>query len=75
MEEKNPLVQVAGVVGAMSVAIVALVVIFARQQLWVAAVIVGALVAMGVLMGVIAACTSARRRPEPPEGKARGDDR
>ncbi len=74
MEEKNPLVQIAGVVGAMSVSVVALVVIFAREQLWVAAVIVGGLVVMGVLMGIIAACMSARRRPEPPGAKARGDE-
>lgn len=75
MAEKNPLVQIAGVVGGMSVSVVALVVIFAKEQLWVAAVIVGGLVAMGVLMGVIAACTSARHRPEPPRTKARGSNR
>ena len=52
--EKNPSVKIAGVVGTMSLAIVAVICIFARSSVWVAAPIVGALAAMGVALGYFA---------------------
>jgi len=53
-ESKSPLVGVAGVVGAMSVAIVAIIAIFAKEHMWVAALVVGALALMGMVMAAFA---------------------
>ena len=50
----SPLVKIAGGVGGISVAIVTIICIFAPHNLWVAAPIVGALSAMGVLLGFFA---------------------
>ena len=50
----TPIVKIAGVVGGMSVAIVAIICIFAPRNLWVAPPIVGALAAMGVVLGFFA---------------------
>lgn len=50
----TPIVKIAGVVGGISVAIVAIICIFSPHNLWVAAPIVGILAAMGALLGFFA---------------------
>ena len=47
----TPIVKIAGIVGGMSVAIVAIICIFAPHNLGLAPLIVGALAAMGVMLG------------------------
>jgi len=54
MKEANPLVQIAGVVGGVSVAVVALMCIFAAEQLWAAGVVVSVLAVMGIVLGAMA---------------------
>ena len=54
MKEGNPVVQIAGVVGGVSIPIVALLCIFAPEQLWVAGVVVGVLAVMGIVLGAMA---------------------
>ena len=49
----NSLVGLAGTIGGFSVAIVAIIAIFAKEQLVVAPWIVGALVVMGIFLGMI----------------------
>ncbi|MFH1132992.1 MAG: hypothetical protein V1735_00730 [Nanoarchaeota archaeon] len=51
MKEQNPLVSIAGSVGGITVAMIALVVIFARDQAWVIAPIVVAMAFLGVMLG------------------------
>ncbi len=50
----TPIVKIAGVVGGMSVAIVTIIGVFSRNNMWVAAPIVGILAAMGVVLGFFA---------------------
>ena len=45
------LVSIVGAVGVASIAIVLTISLFSRENMWVAAPIVGALAAMGVIMG------------------------
>jgi ABC-type cobalamin transport system permease subunit len=54
-EGKNPFVGIVGIIAGISVGIVALFVIFAREQVMYAAWIVGALVILGIILGLIAA--------------------
>ncbi len=51
MRSDNPFVGIARVVGAFSFLIVTLVVIFASEQAWVIAPVIGALALMGVVLG------------------------
>ena len=50
-ESDNPFVGIGFVLGAFSVAIVALVVIFASEHAWVIAPVIGALALMGMVLG------------------------
>ncbi len=57
-EEKkggNPFVGIAGAIGGVSVAVVALIGIFARERMDVAGWVVGALAVMGIGLGYFAA--------------------
>ena len=49
--KSKPLVNIVGTVGVASIAIVLTISLFSRENMWVAAPIVGALAAMGVIMG------------------------
>jgi uncharacterized membrane protein len=51
-EAENPMVAIAAVIGGISVAIVALFVIFAKEQLEHAPLVIGALAVMGIFMGL-----------------------
>jgi hypothetical protein len=53
-EKANPFMGIAGAVGGVSLCIVTVIAIFAREQLWVAAWIVAALALMGVGLGFFA---------------------
>jgi len=52
--EKNPAVQIASVLATMTVAITAIVLIFARQEAWVLAPVVGSLAILGIFLGYFA---------------------
>ena len=52
--QKNPQVGIAGIIGGISIVIVAIVAIFAQQHFVIAAWIVGALAAMGTVLGLAA---------------------
>ena len=54
-QERNPFVSIAGVIGGIAVAIVAIIAVLVRDQLWVSAWIVGALAVMGIALGYFAA--------------------
>jgi 4-hydroxybenzoate polyprenyltransferase len=53
--QHDPFVGIAGAIGGISVAIVAIIAVFAKEQLAVAAWVVGALAFMGVCLGAMAA--------------------
>jgi len=53
-KDKNPFVGIAGVLGGISVAIVAIVVTIANNQAWILAPIIGALAVMGIFLGFAA---------------------
>jgi Zn-dependent protease len=53
-QKSNPAVAIAGVIGGISLSIVVVVLVFAREQLPVAAWIVGALAVMGIGLGFFA---------------------
>ena len=50
----NPFVGIGFVLGVISVAIVALVVLFASHEVWVIAPVIGALALMGMVLGYFA---------------------
>ena len=52
--KSKPLVSIVGAVGVASIAIVLTISIFSRENVWVAAPIVGVLAAMGVILGFFA---------------------
>ena len=54
MYQTNPLVGIAGTIGGISIAIVTILAIFAKDQLYVAAWVVGALAIMGAVLGLVA---------------------
>ena len=54
VQKSNPVVGIAGVIGAISLCIVSVIAIFAKDQLSVAAWIVAALAAMGIVLGFFA---------------------
>ncbi len=68
MAQKNEMVQIAGTVGGISVAIVAVIVVFAKQHVWVAVPVVGALALMGIVLGAMAARKPPQGDPPPPPG-------
>ena len=49
---KNAFVGIAGTTGGISVAIVALVLIFASNQVWILAPVIGSLALMGIFLGL-----------------------
>ncbi len=51
MSNENPYTEIMGIVGGISIATVAVLSIFAKEHLWVAAPVVGALAVLGVLLG------------------------
>lgn len=53
-QKSNPVVGIAGVIGGISLCIVVVILVFARDQLSVAAWIVGTLALMGVGLGFFA---------------------
>ena len=53
-KKRNPVVGIASVLGGISLCIVAVIAIFAREQLWTAIWIVAALAAMGIGLGFFA---------------------
>ena len=55
---RDPFVSIAGVIGGISVAIVAIIVVFTKDQLSVAAWIVAALAVMGIVLGFFASKSS-----------------
>jgi hypothetical protein len=59
-QKGNPVVGIAGVIGGISLCIVAVIAIFAKDQLSVAAWIVAALAAMGIGLGIFASKGSQR---------------
>jgi hypothetical protein len=59
-QKSNPVVGIAGVIGGISLCIVAVIAIFAKDQLSVAAWIVAALAAMGIGLGIFASKGSQR---------------
>ncbi|MDO8587193.1 MAG: hypothetical protein Q7T82_09150 [Armatimonadota bacterium] len=54
-KQPNPFVGMAATIGGISVAVVAIIAIFAKEQLAIAAWVVGALALMGVFLGAMAA--------------------
>jgi hypothetical protein len=54
VDKKNPVVGIAAVIGAISLCIVLVIAIFAKDQLSVAAWIVAALAVMGIALGFFA---------------------
>jgi hypothetical protein len=52
--KRNPVVGIASILGGISLCVVAVIAIFAREQLWVAIWIVAALAAMGIGLGFFA---------------------
>jgi len=70
MAQKSEMVQIAGAVGGISLAIVTVIVIFVEREVWIAVPVVGALAVMGIVLGALAA----RKPPgaDPPAGP--GDD-
>ena len=53
--QTHPVVAIAGIIGGISLAIVVMIAVLARDQLWVAAWIVAALAVMGIGLGYFAA--------------------
>ncbi len=53
-EEKNPFVGIGASLGGISVAIVAIVLIFASSQAWVLAPVIGSLALLGIFLGYFA---------------------
>jgi len=53
-QKSNPAVAIAGVIGGISLSIVVVILVFSREQLPVAAWIVGALAVMGIGLGFFA---------------------
>lgn len=53
-QKSNPAVAIAGVIGGISLSIVAVILVFSREQLAIAAWIVGALAVMGIGLGFFA---------------------
>ena len=60
-QKSHPAVGIAGVIGGISLCIVTVIAIFARNQLFVAAWIVGPLALMGIGLGYFASKTSKRQ--------------
>ncbi len=52
--EKDPVISIAAVCGGVLIPIVAVVLIFAREQAWVLALIAGAIAVMGIFLGYFA---------------------
>jgi hypothetical protein len=57
-QKSNPAVAIAGVIGGISLCIVVVILVFARDQLSIATWIVGALAVMGIGLGFFATKTS-----------------
>jgi hypothetical protein len=53
-DKRNPVVGIASVLGGISLSIVAVIAVLAKDQLWVAAWIVAALAVMGIGLGFFA---------------------
>lgn len=53
-QKRNPFVGIAGVIGGISVAIVAVMAILAKDQFWAVPWVVGALALMGMVLGFFA---------------------
>jgi len=53
-DKGNPFVAIAGIVGGISVAIVAVIALFAKDQLMLAPWVVGVLALMGAILGAMA---------------------
>jgi len=53
-EDKNPFVGIGASLGGISVAIVAIVLIFASDQAWILTIIIPCLAVMGILLGYFA---------------------
>ena len=51
--KENPVVKIAGVIAGTSVGVVAIIAIFAKQEMWTAAPIVGVLALMGIILAAI----------------------
>ena len=52
--DKNPFVSIAAAIGGISVAIVAIVMLFSPNQAWVLAPVISSLALMGVILGFFA---------------------
>lgn len=53
-KDKNPLVGIAGVIGIMLVAITLFLALFAREEVWVIAIVAPCLAFMGIMLGYYA---------------------
>ncbi len=53
-KEENPYVGIAGAVGGLTVAMVAIIAIFANQNIWVVAPVVASMSLLGILLGYFA---------------------